>query len=299
MAKDFKKWTVIGPTRSVSPACFESEDDMARLQHGLVAFLKHTGVHDHLYQQLSACGLHCCGADKCIEACWFGARQRRLREIPRVYRLFHHLGEPVFEVRISRAAWAQPKGLVRFANRAWAKQFVRRALDSLYQPDTVAVGTFKPYIAGDGERRYWRCEMHCLVAGAEKDDLEKSIPKERDRAEFDIIDLRIMPVANLGQAISRVLRRDLQIWQHPWHSNVIGVTLSKAERMEFYDWLLGLPLNARLFRYGCNASFQKLSKQPRQIPTAKPRPYPYWLEPWQYGNHSQCCKCGACAGLSR
>jgi hypothetical protein len=299
MVKDPQEWTVIGPTRSVTSARFESEDDVARLQHELLKFLKRTGVHDDLCAQVFTCGLHYCGADRCIEACWFGTRQRRLWEISRACRLFCHLGEPVFEVRISRAAWAQPMGLLRFAKLTWAKIFLRRALDNLYQPDIVAVGMLKPYIAGDGQRRYWRCEIHCLVAGADKDDLQKAIPKEKDHTEFDIIDSRIMPVANLGQAVSRVLKRDLQVWQHPWHANLSGATPSKAERMEFNDWLLGLPLNARLFRYGCNASFQKLPKQPRQIRVRKKRPNPYWLEPWQYGNHPQYCKCGACTGMSR
>ena len=215
MAKDSEEWTVIGPISSIPPVRFETEDDVAQLQHELLAILKRTGVHDHLHKQLSACRLHHCGADECVEACWFGARQRRLREIPRVYRLMQQSKGPIFEIRLSRATWARRIGHLRFANLGWAKQFLRRASDSLYRPHIVAVGTFKVSVLSNSKTAYWRCEMHHLVGGVEKDELQKAFPDEKAHEQFDFIVPHIIPVLNLGQAISRVLRRDLEPWQHP------------------------------------------------------------------------------------
>jgi len=267
---------------------------MAQLQHELLAILKRTGIHDELYQQLSACGVHHCGADQCVEACWFGARQRRLREIPRVHRLIQHSGWPVFEVRLSRAAWARPIGQLRYANIAWAKQFLRRALDALYQPNVIGVGLFKAFIVQQREIAYWRCEMHYLVAGAEEYRVRNTIPVEKGDADFDAIGARIMAADNLGQAISRILRRDLQLWRHPWQPDLNRSSITGTERTEFQHWLLGLSPGARLFRYGCDASFNKLAKQLRKRPARKKRPYPYWLEHHMFGNHPPNCRCRVC-----
>lgn len=65
---------------------FESEDEMAELQQDMLELLKGGGVDRDQYDQLAACGSQRCGADQCMEACWFGARRRRLREISPVYR---------------------------------------------------------------------------------------------------------------------------------------------------------------------------------------------------------------------
>jgi len=285
MAKDPQEWTVIRPMQAIPPTRFESEDDVARLQRELLAILRRSGVHDHLYKQLSACRLHRCGADKCVEACWFGARQRRLGEIPRVYRLLQQTKGPIFEIRLSRATWARPIGQLRFANLGWAKQLLRRAFDSLYQPHIVAVGTFKVSAVNDGETAYWRCEMDHLAAGVDKDKLEKAFPDEKAHAQFDFIVPHIIPVLNLGQAISRVLRRDLEPWQHPRRPDPNASPPSIAQRTEFNNWLLDLPVGARLFRYGCDRHWNRLSKQPRVFRSKprKKRPYPYWLVPFMFG----------------
>jgi hypothetical protein len=283
MAKQLEAWQTIRPVTSLPFTAFETEDEVAQLQRELLSFVKRTGALDRLHSQLLACGRHHCGAGKCIEACWFGARQRRLTEVPRVCRLFRQSRRPMFEVLLSRAAWSRPIGQLRSANIYWGKQFLRRALDNLYQPDTIAVGMFKAFAVGDGEETNWRCAMHYLVAGPDKRQLRDIIPHEKYHHEFASISPRIIAVDNLGQAVSRVLRRDLQVLLNPWHPNVESPIPGKIERTEFNDWLLGLTGGARLFRYGCNASFNKLIKQGRKKRTPKKRPYPHWLEPFMFG----------------
>jgi hypothetical protein len=285
MGKNVTQWTAVGPIRAIPPTRFESEEEVMELQRELLAILKRTGVHDRLHKRLSDCRLHHCGADKCIEACWFGARRRRLREIPRAYRLMQQTKGPIFEIRISRAAWAKPIGQLRLANITWTKQFLRRAFDSLYRPNIVALGTFKVSVVCDVEGAYWRCEMHHLVAGLNKGEWQEVFPEERAHGQFDAIATHIMPVSNLGQSVSRVLRRNLEIWQNPWYPDPNQRLPHKTERIEFNNWLLDLRIGARLFRYGCDASFNRLNMQPRERPPLKPRrrTYPHWLEPFMFG----------------
>jgi hypothetical protein len=60
----------------------------------------------------------------------------------------------------------------------------------------------------------------------------------------------------------------------------------KAQRREFYRWLLGLSPGARIIRYGCDRYFNKLEKRSRPIRAKikKKRPYPYWLQHYFFGS---------------
>ena len=101
MGKNKQLWNVHTPTPSSSNKFvrFESEDEMAELQQDMLELLKGSGVDRTRYDQLAACGSQDCGADPCMEACWFGTRRRRLREISPVYSLIQHSEGPVYEAR--------------------------------------------------------------------------------------------------------------------------------------------------------------------------------------------------------
>jgi len=86
---------------------FESEDEMAELQQDMLELLKGSGVDHARYDQLATCGAERCGADPCMEACWFGTRRRRLREISPVYSLIQHSEGPVYEARTLRSTWSR------------------------------------------------------------------------------------------------------------------------------------------------------------------------------------------------
>jgi hypothetical protein len=82
---------------------------------------------------------------------------------------------------------------------------------------------------------YWACEIHQIVAGAQKHDLERvfSIPV---RSVSPICGSDVEPVQNLGKVISAVFRCDLQT-AHPW---VDDGEPTKRDRRDFYTWLLSL-----------------------------------------------------------
>ena len=281
-------------SRSNQFVCFESADDVAQLQQDMLGMLKGGGVHRAQYDQLAACGAQRCSANPCLEACWFGTRRRRLREISAVYSLIRQGEAPIYEVRALRSTWSRPIGQLRDVSMAAAKQSLRRAFDRLNMPALVVVGTFKVHAAPENGTSQWKGEMHLIVAGADKEELEKVLFGGGHRSNLDIC-VRVMPVEHLGQTISRVLRRDLQAWQHPWDAALDGSPPTKPERTEFYTWLLGLVPGDRLFRYGCNRYFNKLAKPPRKIRVPKKRPYPAWLQGWMFGNHPYYCMCRACS----
>ena len=160
----------------------------------------------------------------------------------------------------------------------------------------MAVGAFKVAPTGvlHGWKR-WRCEIHQIVAGVQQEDFDRIFYTQHDRGELrtkrkpsDIPNLvRISEITELGPTISEVIRQDLRGWRHPWQDELDPARPTKAQRREFYAWLLGLDPDARIIRYGCDQYFRKLEKKPRPIRAKvhKKRPYPYWLQRYFFGSH--------------
>jgi hypothetical protein len=202
---------------------------------------------------------------------------------------------PIHEVRLSREVWARPAGKLRGASIAAAKKLIRRALDNLYNPDIVAVGTFKVSFSSAYGGPRWIAEIHQIVAGATKEELDKVLCRTRPGRDMNF--LRVKQVNNLAQSICDVLRREPQLWQHPYGNNELSSARPKKQyRAEYYMWELRLRLGVRMIRYGCDRYFNPLKKKPRVVrPKArKKRPYPYWLVPHMFGTHAQNCKCLRC-----
>jgi hypothetical protein len=152
-------------------------------------------------------------------------------------------------------------------------------------PTLVAVGTFKVSVEQRYEGHLWICEIHQIVAGAEKDELEKVLSSRRQEILISN-KLWLQEVTDVGQTISQVFRRDLETWQDPEWKEPVAEEPTKTQRREFCKWLLGLRPDARLIRYGCDRYFNKLdNKKPRtfRATVRKPRPYPYHLKPYMFG----------------
>ena len=130
----------------------ESADDVGERQADMLERLKSNGWFRHLRGPLRRCAAIRCGNDRCVEVCAFADWRRRLQQIPAAHRLIGQANDPVYEVHVVRGIWARPIDDLRTASIAAAKQLNRRALDSLYVPTLVAVGTFKvslaPHVSG-------------------------------------------------------------------------------------------------------------------------------------------------------
>jgi hypothetical protein len=264
---------------------FETVADTRQRQADMVRRLEQAGIDPGYYVGLDDCRPNHCGRLKCAEACWFGTRARRMSEIAAVHQLFTQSPGAVYRVSVVRTAWERPFNELNGVSIAAAKQLNRRAFDDLYNSDIVAVGLFKVLIALESDGPRWTPEIHQIVAGPTKSELYTAFQKgQRGNLNF----IRVNPVENLGEAISSVLKRDLE--------GRIGSSPKKSHRAEFYSWLIRLPIGARIIRYGCDRYFNKLPKRPRQrlIKIPKKRPYPYWLEPFMYDSHGKNCDCNIC-----
>ena len=80
-----------------------------------------------------------------------------------------------------------------------------------------------------------------------------------------------------------------------------AMDISMERQREYLVWLAGLGPNQRLFRYGFDRYFNRLSKVRRPVrpKIKKPRPYPYHLVPYMFNNHPPRCQCRACGGLGK
>jgi len=150
-------------------------------------------------------------------------------------------------------------------------------------------------VAPQHEGRGWKCEIHQIIAGAKKKELEKVFSTSRNvSGNF----LRVKEVTNLGQTISDVLKRNVQGWQHPYRTETTPDRPKKVHRAEYYSWLLSLRPNDRMIRYGCDRYFNRLKKRPRVVhqKIRKGHPRPIWLERYMFASHPQNCRCIRCTG---
>lgn len=276
-------------------AGIETIAETERLQRDMLRQLERNLSDAARLAGLAHCAKNYCGRKKCAEVCQFGTRRRRRKEIPEVHGLINECAGPFCEVRVGRGTWAQPAGSLTSVSIAAAKKLNRMALDSLYNPGLIAVGTFKVSTAPKHEGEGWKCEIHQIVACAEKAELENAFSTSRPHpGNF----LRVREVTNLGQTISEVLKRDVQAWQHPYQPENKLDRPKRARRTEYYEWRLDLKPGDRMVRYGCDRHYNKLQKAPRLIveEVPKKRPYPVQLTTYMYGNHPQNCKCYRCLG---
>jgi hypothetical protein len=247
---------------------FETEHDASRRQADLLKRLSRAHVDGAQYAGLSDCGLSTCGRKHCTDACAFGARRRRLREILAAHRLLKETDGPVYEVWFTQRRWERPSGELRSVSIPSIKKLNGRVLDKLLCPGAVAVGTVKA--SSDSQEPTWTVQVHEVIAGVDKVEL--------DRVFATIAYVKKLRPQDGGQAIARVLQRDPDVWK--------GFSPPKAKRRaEFYEWTLNMPIDARVIRYGCDRHFNKLHKKPRicRLKVRKKRPYPRHLEEHMFG----------------
>jgi hypothetical protein len=292
---------------------FPTIASVAQDQQQFLERLKNTSVEPSLYEGLEHCGAAKCGRHECLEACRFGAYRRKRKSIPLIHWILTEHDGPLYEVRVARMRWARPFGKLRPPFDA-ATKVNQRALNNLYTPSLVAVGTFKVSVA-DGA---YFSEIHQIVAGAEEDDLKRVfVPSEKVEAACFF---GVNKVEKLGEVINSVLDHGLRRWEAPSNSKKATETpedgdssnwrvvrpfaSSKITRQQwegYYRWRLTLPYSpygACLIRHGCNQHFNALKKALRTIrpKVRKKHPYPWWLLPRMYGNHPEYCTCRACMG---
>jgi hypothetical protein len=214
MGAAMKEMEHLKKIRNLGITDFETIEDVERMQRDMLHRLRRSSVDPDRYAGLGDCRADHCGRVNCLEACWFGTRRQQLLEIPAIYKLLKESDGPLHEVRLIRGSWALPFGNLRDTNIGVAKTWNARALDKIFVRALVAVGTLKPYVAPENFGRVWICEVHQIIAGAEKEDLEKVLSNGRQRGLI-INRVSVREVSDLAETISRVFQRGLERWQDP------------------------------------------------------------------------------------
>jgi len=217
-------------------------------------------------------------------------------------RLLHCCGR-LYEIRVSRCAWAKYPCQLSTLNIDSAKKLVRRLLDRCIQhgvtPDVIAIGLFKPAVAPEFEDRRWRCECHLIVGGGSitKQALQQAFTLKKSYDPANYLYLERIKFADLDSKLESVFDRQLQAWRHPYGRDVEPEIIQEADHEEFDQWRLDFPSREhRLFRYGCDRHYRKLRKKSRPQSVKKGHPNPIWLARFQFGSHPQTCACLRCMG---
>jgi hypothetical protein len=217
-----------------------------RLQGDLLQRLRQANVKEQRYSGLADCGPSRCGRESCSDVCPFGMWRRLASSILAVHRLVKRLPGPVHQVRLARDVWERRTGELHLVSLGTVKRLNKRALDNLRNPNVVAVGTVRVSVQ-DREPR-WAVQIHEIVVGAEKAELERVFAL--------LACVREVNRRQLAHVINDVMRCDLQIWRHPFQNQVTGPRPTAARRAEFYEWMLGVKVGARALRYGCDRQYK-------------------------------------------
>jgi hypothetical protein len=254
----------------------------AELQLDVLRRLASTSVNAFQWVGLKNCSPTKCVRARCNAACAFGTRNHRLKAAPAAFRLLEKHDGPFFEVCVSPDVWLRKAGDLHKASMLAVRQLNRRALDSLYNTNVVAVGSLKVSALPELLPDAWRLEMHQIVAGIERETLERIFTNSTKNL-YNVV--RIDPIENWAEAVTRVFRQDLRVWQYQSDTQEPKQP-KKSMRAEYYRWLLGMGCGALTIRYGCDRHLNELKKQPRTIKPKAPkrRRSSPWLEQFQFGS---------------
>lgn len=226
---------------------------------------------------------------RCGDACPIRAARWLQDKLPSMLRLLRRSnGASIREFYLSRTTWSREAGDLAEASVDAAFKTVRRALDSLREPLTFAVGVFD---ASWGPER-WNVGARVLVTTPPGVDLCRAFDHTKD------IDgpLELLAVPHVDRALKQLFRDGQQAKSTTWSAD--GNVPRPSLRGEYYSWLAGLAAGDRLFRYGCDRYFNRLKKTalPIHHKAKKGHPNPFWLESCWYGNHETGCECRICRG---
>src|SRR4249919_2660515 len=87
---------------------FESTTNVKDRQTDMLRRLERSKIDPGQYASLADCQSNHCSYKKCLEACWFGTRRRRLQRIPAICHLLQNSAKPLYEGRLVGGMWARP-----------------------------------------------------------------------------------------------------------------------------------------------------------------------------------------------
>lgn len=263
----------------------------------IVAALNGRSKTRKLSQRIERCKRGQCG--QCGDLCPVKANKWARDHVSKIVDALTVGKAEVLLLRYTRGVWARKDGeLALFradaeqqpainelmlTQHASVEKAVRRAFDKLDGLNIVAVGMIDAWY---GLER-WEIGASVIVAGVAEGRLPEIFP-----AGF----LVTTKVSNIRVSLRKLFADARRAKRTPALSLI--ARMPKRRQREYFAWLAGQKPNERLFRYGCDRYFNRLEKTKKVTQTIakKPRPFPYWLQPYWFGYHRQGCLCRACGG---
>jgi ferredoxin len=244
--------------------------------------------------------------DRCGDLCPVKASKWADENITKLVDLLASSGsEPVLQLRYTRESWSRRSGELGlpglslyekqerraklepiFTSLDAVVKALRRAFDELNEPNVAAIGMIDAWYGFES----WKIGGSLIVAGIAKSALCDAFPAG---------EMLIEPVSNIRKSVRKLLARSRSPKLMPPLDAVEAMT--RQCQREYLAWLAGMMPNERLFRYGYDRYFNRLSKtkRPEKPRKKKGHPYPRWLEPYMFNNHPNTCECRACGGLGK
>jgi hypothetical protein len=244
--------------------------------------------------------------DRCGDLCPVKASKWADENITKLVDLLASSGsEPVLQLRYTRESWSRRSGELAppslslyerqgrrakhqpiFASLDAVVKALRRALDKLNEPKVVAIGMIDAWYG----YKSWKIGGSLILAGIAKSALYDAFPAG---------EMLIEPASNIRNSVRKLLARSRSPKLMP-PSDAVEAMTRQCQR-EYLAWLAGMKPNERLFRYGNDRYFNRLSKpkKPEKLQKKKGHPNPRWLEPYMFNNHPNACECRACGGLGK
>ena len=219
----------------------------------------------------------------CGDVCPVKADHWRRRNLSAIIKLLSAgTSDVILEVRLTGDRWLrEPDDLGRASIGAIEKS-VRRSLDRLRQPTTIAVGMMDAWYGW----REWHLGARFLIVGPSKSELFDVFPAG--------VALQIDPIRDVGKAVKALFAAG-QCAKYLPPFDADNPELGPRRRGEYYAWLAACPPGSRVFRYGCDGYFNPLkSKRPIPLKPKRRHPFPFWLENYMFGSHAQNCQCRRC-----
>jgi hypothetical protein len=254
------------------------------VQRDVVERLARRPGSKHVSKHIAVCDMGLCEA--CGDACakrtnkWLDANYPKVNELYARQRLV-----TTCDVRITRERWQRKPEQLFGVGLSGLKKAVRRALDSINQPTTIAVG----YVDAWYGWRQWEVGFRLIIAGPTISEIYGSAP---------LGDMTVEEVSDVDAALASLMTTSHVAKRLPPLDRAEGKPGTKR-RGEYYAWLSSIQRGSRFIRYGCDRHFNPLKKSKRLIhlEQKKGHPYPKWLEPHMFGNHPWNCQCIPCQGL--
>ena len=234
---------------------------------------------------IASCSAGACTA--CGDVCPVKAARWRRRNVPAIKKLFStKSSNVVWEVRLTSERWSRAPDELNHSSICAIEKAIRRSLDRLRQPQTIAVGVIDAWYGW----RQWELGARWLIVGPSKSEL------------FDVFRVGVAPQIDLIRDVGKTAKALFAAGQCAKHLppfDAVSSELGRRRRGEYYAWLAACPPGGRVLRYGCDRYFNPLEKaQPLlHLRPKKGHPYPFWLRDQMFGNHAWNCQCIPCRRL--